>query len=254
MIDIHSHIIPGVDDGPREIGETIEMLKIAEDDGIQSIVATPHFFKGEYELTYEEIKERVRYLNIIASENEIDIKVFPGQEILLDEYTLEAYQRGQLGGIHDSGYYLFELKNDRYDATISNTLYEFTCRGIKPIIAHPERCKYISRDFAFMNKLIDDGCSFQLNIGSLEGKFGKNAKKCAEYFLNEGIYNFIGSDAHDARRRYPILRRRIMNQKRKFIEKLLLISENNKSLLNHELVKEDLKKIQRKETFFFIKK
>ncbi len=234
MIDIHCHIIPGIDDGVKDIEESLKMLRDAEDDGIREVIATPHFMRGRFEVAYGQVVEKVKKLNERCQEKNINIKIYPGQEIYLNRNTLDDYEKGLLGGLNGSNYYLFEMNLMKFDKGIPDILYELSLHGVTPIIAHPERYKYIIEDLERINRLIHEGCLFQLNVGSLEGTFGKKVKKCAEELLNRGVYDFIGSDGHDLERRRAILRKTIVEQKKKNMEKMLYLTENNRDLLNGE--------------------
>lgn len=252
MKDLHCHIIPGIDDGAKRIEDTLKMAQMAQDDGIEEIVATPHFMEGRFEVPYLEVKEKVKKLNDIILENGLKTKILPGQEIFLNKNTLEYFEKGLIGGLNDSRFFLFELNPIKFDKRIPDILYELGLHGVHPVIAHPERYKYIIEDTTRLNRLIEEGCSFQLNIGSLEGTFGKEVKRCAEKLLDLGIYDFIGTDAHGTGRRNPVLRKRIMEQKKKYIERLLLLSGNNEDLINEEFEERKIKKIEKKKTFGFL--
>ncbi|WBW98940.1 tyrosine-protein phosphatase [Oceanirhabdus sp. W0125-5] len=234
MVDLHCHIIPSIDDGAKDIEIALKMLRDAEDDGIREIIATPHFMRGYFEVPFEQVIEKVEKLNKTCEEEHISIKIHHGQEIYLNRYTLEDYEKGLLGGVNGSNYYIFEMNMMRFNKEIPDILYELSLYGIKPIIAHPERYKYIIEDIEMINRLIHEGCLFQLNVGSIQGIFGKKIKKCAEELLNRGVYDFIGSDGHGVNARKAILRKTIVNQKEKNMEKMLYLIENNSDLLNGE--------------------
>lgn len=201
MIDIHSHIIPGIDDGSKDIDITIEMLKNAANDGTSSIVATPHFCFDYGKATITEVKQYVEKLNLLVQKENIDIKIFSGQEVYFYEGMIADYKNGITGTINDSRYMLIEFPMDKFPENAFDVLYELKIKNIVPIIAHVERYRYIVDDPSFINKLIDEEYLFQLNAGSIEGKFGSSIQKTAEILLKNGIYSFIGSDAHSNGRR-----------------------------------------------------
>lgn len=202
MIDIHSHIIPGIDDGAKDTEMAIKMLKIAERCGTRKIVVTPHFMRGRFDYEYDEVTEEVSKLRDLAKENFIDIEIYQGQEVYYSDRLVKYYDRGAIGTINGTRYMLIELPMLEFnlDEVIDN-LYELQLKGITPIIAHPERYKPFIKKPSLINKLIKEGCLFQLNAGSITGQFGKEVKKTAEVYLLNRVYNFVGSDGHrDAKR------------------------------------------------------
>lgn len=200
MVDIHTHILPKIDDGAESLQDTIEMLKEVEQSGIKKVVATPHYLWGLYENRYEDICSIVESINVEADKNKIEIDIIPGQEVFVDKYTLELYKQGIIRGINDTKYILLELPMSYLDSKVLEIIYELRLLGLKPIIAHPERYNFLIEDILKVNDFIDEGCLFQINAGSVDGLFGKKVKKTAERLIKHGICNFIASDVHSKRR------------------------------------------------------
>lgn len=198
MIDMHSHIIWGIDDGAKSEKDTIDMLKRAEASGTTKIVATPHFARGVYEVEFEEVKNKVNELRALAKENNINIEIYHGQEVYYTEKIYEYYKEGYIGTINDTRYMLieFSLRDFHIDKVIDD-LYELTLRGIKIIIAHPERYNTFINEPSLINKFIEQGYLFQLNGGSVTGQFGRRVKKLSKLYLDNNIYSVIGSDGHN---------------------------------------------------------
>lgn len=201
MIDIHAHIIPGIDDGAENIDVALKMLKNAEKDGTKKIVATPHYCRGYGEATINEIKVFIEKLNKKVQEENINIEIYSGQEVYFSEHMIEDYKNGIIGTINDSKYMLIEFPMDKFDSNIFDVIYEIQLMGVKVIIAHPERYLSIVENPSFINRFIEEGYLFQVNAGSIEGKFGKKIKKTAELLITNRIYSFIGSDAHNEKSR-----------------------------------------------------
>ncbi|ALS18159.1 tyrosine-protein phosphatase [Clostridium butyricum] len=197
MIDIHSHIIPGIDDGSKSMEMTLEMLKTAEQSGIKQVFATPHYLLEYGEAKIDEVKGHVAEINKILQEENIDIKVYSGQEVYFTENIVTDYIDGNIGTLNDSRYMLIEFDMRKFESSIFDHLYELQVKGITPIIAHVERYKYIMQTPELINRFIGEGYLFQLNSGSIEGKFGVEVQKTAKMLLKNGVYNFIGSDAHN---------------------------------------------------------
>lgn len=203
MLDIHCHILYGVDDGPKTLDNTIEMLRIAENDGVSEIIATPHFYWGHYDTPREIINEKVKELNDICKEEDINIKIYSGQEVYLNSKTLDHYEEKIIDTIEGTNYMLVELDPSTLPKGTFDILYELKIKGIIPIIAHPERYRYVMEDVTILNKFIEEKCLFQVTAGSLEGVFGSKIKKIAESIVKHDLCNFIGSDAHGTGMRAP---------------------------------------------------
>lgn len=232
MIDIHSHIISGIDDGSKNTEMTIKMLKMAEESGTTDIVATPHFMRGRFEVTYKEVIDEVENLKKLIKENSININIYSGQEVYYSRNILEYYNQGMIGTINNTRYMLIEFPMLEFNIEEAiNTLYELQIRGIVPIIAHPERYKQFIKNPSQINLLIKEGMLFQVNAGSINGDFGRDVKKTAIKYLNNNIYSFIGSDAHRDKGRNTDIKNVIeileYNQRKSFIN-------NGKVMLKNE--------------------
>ena len=201
IVDIHSHIIPGIDDGSKNMEMTLEMIRNAEKEGIKEMVATPHYLLEYGEATIIDVKNHVKEINMLLENEKIDVKIYSGQEVYFTEKIIEDYLEGNIGTINDSRYMLIEFPMDKFDENTFDILYELQVRDIVPIIAHPERYKFFIEKPSLINEFINQGYLFQVNAGSIEGKFGQNVKKTTDLFLTNNIYNFIGSDAHNIKSR-----------------------------------------------------
>jgi len=253
MIDIHSHILPGIDDGSKSIKMTLDMLKKAEAEGTREIVATPHFCRGYGETSYEEVKKLVSDFNELAKSEKIKININYGQEVYYSENVIDDYKDGIIGTINDSRYLLFELPMNAFDTETFDIIYELQVMDIVPILAHPERYKPIIDKPSYINKFINEGILFQMNSGSLTGTFGANVKKTAEILLDHGVYNFIGSDAHNSSNRCTGMGEamEILSKKNKGYKKLF--NDSARNVLNNNQVEFCGKKLKEKKSFFFFK-
>lgn len=203
MFDMHSHIIHGIDDGAKNLEESLKMIGVAAEEGLEYIAATPHYARGYYENSYISIKKRVKDLNNIIEAKGIDIKIIPGQEVYLDDHTLKDYKNGLLGCIGDTSYMLVEFPMDNLPKNALDILYELRVRGVNPIIAHPERYKYFIEKPSLINNFLEEEYLFQINTGSLKGTFGQKVRNTTVTFINNGIISFIGSDCHSLNKRCP---------------------------------------------------
>ncbi|WP_297423600.1 CpsB/CapC family capsule biosynthesis tyrosine phosphatase [Clostridium sp.] len=248
MVDIHSHIIPGIDDGAKDLEMTLEMLRNAEKEGTKELVATPHYLLEYGEATIDEVKKYIQEINTLLEEEKINIKVYSGQEVYFTDKIIDYYLQGSIGTINDSRYMLIELDMHKFDENIFNILYELQVREIVPIIAHPERYNYFREKPVMINKFINEGYLFQVNAGSIEGKFGETVKRTANIFLDNNIYNFIGSDAHNINNRNTGLEKALVLVKDSINKDIF--KESSKKMLNNEKVEFVGKMISEKKSLF----
>ena len=250
MIDIHSHIIYGVDDGARTKEMTLEMLKLSEESGVKKIVATPHYMKGRFQIEYNEIKEIVNEIRQMAKEENLNIEIYYGQEVYYTENIFKYYMEGEIGTINNSRYMLIELPMREFDVNkVIDGLYELTLRGIKPIVAHPERYIPFIKDPSLINAFIKEGYLFQLNADSVIGEFGKSVKKLALLYLENGVYDVIGSDAHSIKNRNTDMRKPIEEVLYKYRNDFY---KNGQNILENEIVEKEEKLIKARRKFFDI--
>lgn len=251
MIDIHSHILPGIDDGSKKISITLDMIKRASLDGTTDIVATPHYRKGYFYVPYKEVKEIATNINKLVKEEGIDCNIHYGQEVYYSESIIEDLENGEIGTINGGQYMLVEFPMRRIPSEATDYMYELKLRGITPIIAHPERYSEVIKNPEILNSFIEEGCLFQLNAGSIRGDFGKDVKKTAEILIKNNIYAFIGSDAHNNSNRNTGIKEECQEvfKKNKELEDIFL--ENFNKLLNDEEIRFEGKMIKKKKGFFF---
>lgn len=199
MIDIHCHILPGIDDGPEKIEESIEMARIALHDGITKIVATPHI--KEILHPHSTIQKAVEVLNSRMAGLDIPVEILKGADVsaMLDTSLMEGYT------INNTSYILIEFPHTYLPGNTKEILFRMMMRGYRPIITHPERNLSILADPRFLFALLDTGLLVQITAGSLTGSFGIDIQECALYLLKKGVVSFIASDAHSSLERRPIL-------------------------------------------------
>lgn len=254
MIDIHSHIIPGIDDGAVDTQMALEMLKASSVSGIRKIVATPHYCNGFADTPYKDVIQLVKKLNSLAKSEEINIEVYHGQEIYYDRNIITYYKEGFIGTINDSSYMLIELPMRTFSKNTINTLYELKLLGIKIILAHPERYHPIIDHPSNINDFIKEGFIFQMNSGSLCGDFGRDVKKTCEILLHNRIYSLIGSDAHDVAYRTTDLSNSMSIIKEKYGEYIDVFNQNGNNIIQDKEVVFEGQIIKKKRAIFdFIK-
>lgn len=202
LIDIHSHILPAIDDGAKHITESLAMAKLAISEGIHTIIATPHHKNGLFENTKSNILERLTELNEALKEEAIDIKVLPGQETRIYGEILADYHKGEILTLNNAGRYLFiELPTDSVPAYTESLLYDIQMKGLIPIIVHPERNQEFLDSPNRLYKLVKNGAMTQITAKSLVGGFGKKTKKFAQQLIEQNWTHYVASDAHNTKSR-----------------------------------------------------
>ncbi|MFJ7752609.1 tyrosine-protein phosphatase [Peribacillus muralis] len=197
MIDIHSHILPEMDDGARNISESIEMARKAVEQGITDIFATPHYYKGNYDNDKEKVEGKTRQLNRVLDDLQIPLNVWPGQEIRISDELIEDYDNNSVMALNGSHYMLLELPSNHVPRYLDRLIYDLQMKRITPIIAHPERNSEIIRNPHLLEDLIWKGAYSQITAGSITGKFGWRTKRFSKYLIHSGLTHFIASDAHN---------------------------------------------------------
>jgi protein-tyrosine phosphatase len=197
MIDIHSHILPGLDDGAASMEEAVAMARCAVAGGIRQMVATPHVKEGQYPNSREKIVDAMANLRKVLLKKEVHLFVLPGAEYSLEPDLPSRFSRGELMTINNKGRYLLvELPVAFVPDYTASVLYDLQLQGVIPIIAHPERNAVFNRDYARLYELVARGALAQVTAGSLAGLFGQTAAAAARVFLERGYVHFIASDAH----------------------------------------------------------
>lgn len=206
MIDIHCHILPGIDDGPQDMQAAVKMATVAVKDGIRTVIATPHCYDGVYDCQTVDIRERCRVLNDTLKKYQISLEVLPGAEIRLTPELIERFLSGAVMTLGDSRKaLLLELPEMFIPEAVENVISTLRDEGVRSIIAHPERNSLILSRNNILKILQNVGAEFQITADSLLGKFGKCSKQMAETILKMDAPCYIASDAHCAKRRKPQL-------------------------------------------------
>lgn len=233
MYDIHCHILPNVDDGASDIEEAVLMAKMAKENGIEAIFATPHYIEGAGYNSVDENKLELDKLNTELVKRGIDIKIYLGNEVYSTLNILMLLQEKKISTLNNSSYVLIELPMLEIPMYIDSMLYELQLKGIIPIIAHPERNAKIVEDPNILYKYVSKGVLAQLNLPSLLGAYGRKAKKTAEILVRNDMIHFVGTDAHKPKRGYCKIK--------ECIDRLNSLIGEDKA---RKLIKENPKKMQ----------
>lgn len=204
LVDLHSHILPGVDDGARNDDQALEMLRAAEADGIDIIAATPH----AHHVNAARILDGVARLRQLAAEAGLKIEIIPGHEARLAPDLADRYGRQDLIPLNHTSYQLVELHlfEEWPKDLVERSIGRIQAVGLIPLLAHPERYPVIQRDPGWVEVLIESGILMQINSHSLTGYHGADAQGTAELLIRRGLAHVIASDAHNPGRRPPAIR------------------------------------------------
>jgi protein-tyrosine phosphatase len=198
MIDLHCHILPGIDDGAASIEDSLRMAQVAMSEGITTIVATPHHQNGTYINERNDIIQYVQQLNDRLIEEKYDLRIVLGQEIRLYGELLEDYQNDKLVTINDSSkYVLVELPSSHVPRYTKQVLFDMQLQGLLPIIVHPERNAEFMKNPDKLFELVEKGALTQVTASSVTGHFGKKIQKFSHQLIEASLTHFIASDAHN---------------------------------------------------------
>ena len=201
MIDLHCHILHGLDDGAKSLEEATEMAKMAEKDGITTIVATPHLFRGDFvphDLGI--IEKKIGELRSVLEKNNIDVEIIKGAEVHLSHNLIDEIRKNRdYLVLNGSSYMFLEFPAGHVFSGVKELLFELLSEGIRPIIAHPERNYVFMRSPDLLYELVQMGAFTQANSGSFTGLYGRRAQEAAFRFLELRFTHFMGSDAHNPR-------------------------------------------------------
>lgn len=208
MIDLHAHILPGLDDGAPDMNEAVEMCRLAESDGITAIVATPHSGNGVYVNGRDRILAAVATLNSRLGEEGINIRILPGADVHINHDMAGMMVAGNAMTVNDAGRYLMvELPHQIIPPNLGDWIFALKLKGITPIITHPERNLAIRKNMEEFRKWVELGALVQITAMSVTGQFGNSAQRCAHEMLKGNLVHVIASDAHSISGRPPILSR-----------------------------------------------
>ncbi|MCR4815368.1 MAG: protein-tyrosine-phosphatase [Lachnospiraceae bacterium] len=203
QVDMHCHILPGIDDGSQSMKTTIKMLRIAAQCGTTHMVATPHFKKGHHNASPETIKHLIEEVQGIAAEKNIDVKIFPGNEIMFFSDLEEAFDAHRIQTMNGTEYLLVEFYPDEDFARIRRGMETVQSLGLHPVLAHVERFLALRKDIGLVEELKDMGCLIQTNASSVTGGQGFKTKQFVKKLLKNEIIDLVGTDAHHYETRTP---------------------------------------------------
>jgi protein-tyrosine phosphatase len=206
MIDLHCHILPGLDDGAADISVSLQMGRMLLADGVTAVACTPHILPGLYANSGPQIREATSQLQRIFEQEGIAIQLLTGADNHIVPNFVSELRAGHLLPLADSRYVLMEPPHHVAPPRLEELFFNVLVAGFVPILTHPERLTWIESRYSVVQRLAKAGVWMQLTAGSLTGVFGRNARYWAERMLAEGLAHILATDAHDGSRRPPNLR------------------------------------------------
>ena len=218
IVDMHCHILPGIDDGSDSWETSVEMVRIAAQEGITDMIATPHFKAGHHNASPERVKKLAAELQERVRREGINVSIYTGNEIMYFGEAADLLDRGEILTMCDSDYVLVEfLPGDNF-RHISSGLDELRYMGYEPILAHVERYECMLRDAANVRELYRRDICMQVNAASITGALGSKVKKAVIKMVDEGYIDYIGTDAHDTGKRSPQMQKCIKLLEKRYME------------------------------------
>ena len=205
MIDLHCHILPGIDDGAADLGISLKMAAAFVADGVQVVACTPHILPGLYHNTGPQIRQATAQLQDAIDQHDIPLRLVTGADVHIVPDFVAGLKAGRLLSIADSRYVLVEPPHHVAPVRLEELFFNLLVAGYVPILTHPERLTWLKAHYPAVQKLVQAGVWIQITAGSLTGAFGRTALYWAERMLDEGAVHILATDAHDDRRRPPVL-------------------------------------------------
>jgi len=205
MIDLHCHILPSIDDGAADLSISLAMARASVADGVTALACTPHILPGLYPNRGPEIRRATQQLQLALDQNGIALHLVTGADVHIVPEFVAGLRSGHLLSLADSRYVLVEPPHHVAPPRLEHFFFDLLSAGYVPILTHPERLRWIDSHYESIKKLVDSGVWMQITAGSLIGAFGRNAQYWSERMLDEGRVHILATDAHDTKRRPPIL-------------------------------------------------
>ncbi len=205
MIDLHSHILPGIDDGAADLDESLAIARMAVADGIHQMIATPHNTDWERIGSRGDLNGRLSTLQAALDDAGIPLRMYPGSEVHITPDLVERVRADQVISLNNSRYVLIELPFFTYPHYVEQIFFEIAVEGITPVVAHAERYAAVQEKPELLAPLVERGVLVQITSLSLVGDFGKQARRAAVSLLTRGLAHVIASDGHNTHSRPPLL-------------------------------------------------
>ncbi len=205
LIDLHCHILPGIDDGAVDLENSLAMARVAVAEGIRITACTPHMMPGVYDNTGPAVRSHIAALQTALDEADIALRLVTGADIHLQSDLGIKLKNGGLLSLNDSRYFLFEPPHHTAPPRLEDAAFDVMAAGFQPVLTHPERLTWIENHYDTMCNLAHQGVWMQITCGSLTGRFGRRPQYWAERMIDEGLVHILATDAHNLRNRAPLM-------------------------------------------------
>ncbi|MFT7032726.1 MAG: protein-tyrosine phosphatase [Cyclobacteriaceae bacterium] len=197
--DIHSHLLPGIDDGVQTIEESVKIIHGLSELGFEKIITTPHIIGDFYPNTPEIISSKLSHLKAEVSERGINIEIEAAAEYLIDDHFISLLNSEEKLLTFGDSFILIETPFLNKPLFLEDVIFKLKAQGYQPVLAHPERYLYLQEDYSLIQEILNTNVLLQLNLTSLVGHYSKGAQKLAEYLIDNNQINFLGSDIHNVK-------------------------------------------------------
>ena len=238
MIDIHSHLLFGVDDGSRTLEESVHVIKKLSEVGYTDIILTPHYINDStYVSTREENLDVLKRLKVGLIRNNVNVNLYLGNEIYIDSEIANLLKNNIISSLNDTKYLLIELPMSGENEIYYDVFFDLINMGYKVILAHPERYISFQKDFNKVYELKELGVLLQSNVGSILGDYGRGAKKTIKRLLKENLITFMGTDIHHNKEEYTFVLKAKKKMGKYLTQKQInnIFENNAKVLLNDKI-------------------
>ena len=241
MIDIHAHILPGLDDGAEDLDCSLKMAALAVQSGVQILAVTPHCveFDRHKNLWDQDLHHSILVFRQALEQAGIPLQIVPGMEIYGTSRVPNLLREGKMIGLNGSNYPLVEFPFYNYGGRATEILEEILAIGMRPVVAHPERYLYVQEDPSLLNLWVQMGCLLQINKGSLLGRFGRYEEQLAYELVDRGFAFAVASDAHSPQQRTTWMKdvERLLREEFSDSAAEALLNRNPMKLLNNETIR-----------------
>jgi protein-tyrosine phosphatase len=204
LIDLHCHMLPGIDDGAKDVGQSLEMARISAAEGVTVVACTPHMTPGVYDNVGPDVRARVQALQEQIDNAGICLQVVAGADVHVAPDLVSRLRSGLALSLNGSRYVLLETPHHVAPPRLEALVFDLMSAGYVPVFTHPERLTWIDRHYDLIKRLFQSGVWMQITAGSITGRFGERPRYWAERMLDEGVVHVVATDAHDPVRRPPL--------------------------------------------------
>jgi protein-tyrosine phosphatase len=205
MLDLHCHMLPGIDDGATDLDMALAMARMAAADGIRTVACTPHIYPGMYENTAAGIRAAIAAFQAQLDATGIALRLVEGADVHLAPDLIESLRAGRVPTLAGSRYLLLEPPHHVAPPRFEDAVFELMTAGYVPVITHPERLTWVETHYDLFLRLVQRGAWMQITAGAITGRFGRRVQYWGERFVGEGQAHILATDAHHPQRRPPLL-------------------------------------------------